>query len=340
MTTNQLGIRNSNIIVPYTAATKQTKWLDISSAVSTSNTWTAHKSALARFTADSNGIWWMEARISADTGTGGTKRASQAFTISGVTFADLTASSTKQSATANKYEAGVTDLSSGTSVYILSNSSSFTVISSATDFNGVDTYISCQLKQEPTWASFGTTAAAALEGVLPVSVYIPPASAGIAGLVNNVAGNTAGTPILGKTDGVAVASGYVGEIISADGTPAGATTGQWMDGGCAGASLGSGIWDIQALHQSSGQANTNITIASIAIGTVTGNDGTGIVATNRTALPMAFTYGSNQLNISSPMYRVVVPAGSTVTYYPKFNASFSGGGVLNATNYIRARRLA
>lgn len=66
------------------------------------------------------------------------------------------------------------------------------------------------LESEPTWA------AANMEGVTAVDVYIAPASAGTAGLVNNVAGNTVGTPILGKTDGFAVASGYVGEAIGTE----------------------------------------------------------------------------------------------------------------------------
>jgi hypothetical protein len=52
-----------------------------------------------------------------------------------------------------------------------------------------------------------------MEGVVAADVYIPPASVGVSGLVNNTSGNTVGTPIKGKTDGVAVASGYVGEIL-------------------------------------------------------------------------------------------------------------------------------
>lgn len=35
-----------------------------------------------------------------------------------------------------------------------------------------------------------------------------------AGLVNNTPGNTAGTPILGKTDGAAVGAGIVGQVIN------------------------------------------------------------------------------------------------------------------------------
>jgi hypothetical protein len=40
------------------------------------------------------------------------------------------------------------------------------------------------LESEPTWASLGTTAAAALEGVLPVDVYIPSATDTAAGLLS------------------------------------------------------------------------------------------------------------------------------------------------------------
>jgi len=83
------------------------------------------------------------------------------------------------------------------------------------------------------------------DNAAPVDVYIPPASEGIAGLVNNVAGNTAGTPILGKTDGVAVASGYVGYITKTLGssniTPAASGSGKNVIS----LALPSGIWLVQ-----------------------------------------------------------------------------------------------
>jgi hypothetical protein len=52
------------------------------------------------------------------------------------------------------------------------------------------------LNAEPTWASLGTTAAAALEGVLPVDVYIAPATATSAGLVDTQAQSFAGNKTL------------------------------------------------------------------------------------------------------------------------------------------------
>lgn len=84
------------------------------------------------------------------------------------------------------------------------------------------------------------------DNLAAVDIYIPPASAGIAGLVNNVAGNTAGTPILGKTDGVAVAGGYVGEKITWTSAPStqslSTSDSDWIN---ATFTLTPGIWLIQ-----------------------------------------------------------------------------------------------
>jgi hypothetical protein len=66
-----------------------------------------------------------------------------------------------------------------------------------------------ELDAEPT--TYTTTAN--MEGVVAADVYIAPAAAGTAGLVNNVAGNTVGTPILGRIDGGTVAAGYVGQEV-------------------------------------------------------------------------------------------------------------------------------
>jgi hypothetical protein len=64
------------------------------------------------------------------------------------------------------------------------------------------------LNAEPTWASLGTTAAAALEGVVAADVYIAPVVPGTsAGIVP-----AAGLP--GNTTGNAIAAGYVGQVVS------------------------------------------------------------------------------------------------------------------------------
>ncbi len=52
------------------------------------------------------------------------------------------------------------------------------------------------------------------DNLAAVDVYIPAASAGVSGLVNNAAGNLAGTPIKCRTDGVAVSAGDLGQILT------------------------------------------------------------------------------------------------------------------------------
>ena len=193
MTTNQLGIRNSNIIVPYTAATKRTKEVALSLS-GTNYSSTSFASGVAF--ADSAGVWRISLNISANTSSS----SSGTIVISGVSFSGSQV---------------VASLPNGgsSSAYTANGNGTITWSSTANSTNILlsETLL---LASKPTWAD------ANMEGVLPVDVYIPPASAGIAGLVNNVAGNTAGTPILGKTDGQAVASGYVGEKITWVSAPA------------------------------------------------------------------------------------------------------------------------
>jgi len=191
MSTNQLGIRNSNIIVPYTAATKRTKEVALSLS-GTNYSSTSFASGVAF--ADSAGVWRISLNINANTSSS----SSGTIVISGVSFSGSQV---------------VASLPNGgsSSAYTTNGNGTITWSSTANSTNILlsETLL---LASKPTWAD------ANMEGVLPVDVYIPPASAGIAGLVNNVAGNTAGTPILGKTDGVAVAAGYVGEVIEYVGT--------------------------------------------------------------------------------------------------------------------------
>ncbi len=246
MATNQIGIKNSNIIVPYTANTKQSKILDISSYV-TGTGWTSANS-VAKFHADSSGNWWIDLSITGSFSAGAT---SKVVSVAGITFKNGT----------NNWALSV--LAGGSAPYTgsaeasrNSNTIGLYATTSATLF---EISGSAPLASEPTWASLGTTAAAALEGALPVDVYIPPASAGIAGLVNNVVGNTAGTPILGKTDGVAVTSGYVGQIIagSISSTVTGITaTGQYADGSI---TLGLGTYLVPfSMYQVTGSSDTTV----------------------------------------------------------------------------------
>ena len=209
MTTNQLGIRNSNIIVPYQAATKQTKQLslvkttDITAAVvagtALDSSYTVNTSV--KFYADSAGVWKMNLQGKIAAGGAGSNRTGVVLTF--------VKSSIKFSSVIQGLGVAVPSIGTSTETSTTANSNTITIYTSSATATAWTFTIDLLLEQEPT----DYTIPANMEVVLPVSVYIPPASAGIAGLVNNVVGNTAGTPILGKTDGQAVASGHVGATI-------------------------------------------------------------------------------------------------------------------------------
>ena len=203
--TNTLGIRNGNQIIPYGAATKQTKvitttdtsMLVLAGAGITQTTCSGYFMAYA----DSAGKWRLRFNIRASGTTSGTARA----------LASIAFSSTYAVKFKNDFYQAVSGIDDTGNLTVVAYAQPNTAIiglgfPSATS---VPAYIASgdvELESEPTWA------AANMEGAVNASVYIPPASAGVVGLVNNAVANTAGTPILGKTDGVAVAAGYVGEI--------------------------------------------------------------------------------------------------------------------------------
>lgn len=100
------------------------------------------------------------------------------------------------------------------------------------------------------------------DNVAAVDVYIPSASSGIAGLVDNTAGNTAGTPILGRTDGQDIPSGYIGEYKFAKCTSAvTASSSSNIDVTGMSIDLESGNWEIgydvcATINNNSGSANS------------------------------------------------------------------------------------
>jgi hypothetical protein len=175
MTTAQIGIHSGNVIVPYTSVTKQSKWINIASAISAGARFSIDSvtKAVARFSMDSAGVWSMEANIKVvgDTTTG----ADFAINIAGIVFdatADQSVEGQVDSATmraAGQYAFAVGN--AGT-IYIQFQAST-------TGENNVAVLYSLNstiLNAEPTWASLGTTAAAALEGVVAADIYIANAS--------------------------------------------------------------------------------------------------------------------------------------------------------------------
>ena len=206
--TNQLGIRNSNTIIPLTATTKETKWLSVTdpthiTLTGTGITTSAITRAVVKAYADSLGNWHLRFNMHVVRATG-----SGARTTATVTFASTYAVVFKN--TTNFYQT-VTAATGNYAcmAYANYNAGTVTINHTSGDESAYDVFGDVELNAEPTWA------AANMEGVVAVDVFIPSAAAGIQGLVDNTSGNTGGTPILGKTDGVAVAAGYVGQIITA-----------------------------------------------------------------------------------------------------------------------------
>jgi hypothetical protein len=161
-----IGVRNNNTIVPYTAATKRTKQLDIKANItydiaSATTGWT-FTAAYAIFYADSSGNWRMRfnVRLLKDSGTATT-------TLATLTFTNITNFQMTQTI------AG----SVGSVVATISNavgsSKNVTVAIPSTAIDIVYVSGDVMLSAEPT----AYTTAANMEGVLPVDVYIPNATA-------------------------------------------------------------------------------------------------------------------------------------------------------------------
>jgi len=166
MTTNQLGIRNSNIIVPYTAATKRSKQVDITFTGSNLATILMAK---AIFYADSAGAWRMRFNIAY---TATATAVSETITLTNISTAGLAASqvfsATNSTAAQSVLYSAVNAASPAVMLVVFSATTS-----STREFSG-----DIALAAEPTTY----TTAANMEGVLPVDVYIPPVSSGVAGI--------------------------------------------------------------------------------------------------------------------------------------------------------------
>lgn len=304
MATNQIGIRNSNIIVPYTAATKRTKVVTLTVKLNTTYNGSTEVTSPVYVTktgyayADSSGNWRLAFNVLATFTS--TTFTSYSLDITGVVFT----------------------ASNGCAVTTTFDGSAFTTTTNVGRIYGFcpsTTSVSLGLSGDVALASEPTWAAANMEGVLPVDVYIPPASAGIAGLVNNAAGNTAGTPILGKTDGVAVASGYVGHRF--DKTSSSTTIGA-SDATVNIATISdipAGIWLLQANANCDPGSSLSATRVQASISTSSNTINNALALSvpppvNSTASSF-ISMGGNYVNISSP-----------TTFYFTGRVNYSGSG--------------
>ncbi len=185
MASNQLGIRNSNVFVPYTASTKATKWISVTdpthiTLTGTGITTSTITRAVIKAYADSLGNWHLRFNISLTKASGTGVRTSAV-----ITFASTYAVVFK--ATTNLYQAVPFNSSNyGGTGYTTYNTATITIVHPSSDETGYSVLGDVELDSEPTWA------AANMEGALPVDVYIPPASGSTAGLVDGNAQSFSG----------------------------------------------------------------------------------------------------------------------------------------------------
>jgi len=187
LTTANIGVRNSNTILPYAAATKETKWIRVTDASHITITGTGFTSSTIRgayikASADSNNVWSLEFNVDVTKAAGTGARTSATLTFASpyaVVFRNLT-----------QFFQAVSAFDDSTALAITAeanpNASTVSIAHASSDIAQYSLSGRCILESEPTWA------AANMEGALPVDVYIPPASASVAGIVDTSAQSFAG----------------------------------------------------------------------------------------------------------------------------------------------------
>lgn len=171
MPTNKIGVRTSNVFLPYTAATKRTKQYAIT-VTSAQSGWAAGPCSAVAY-ADSTGKWRLTFNLQ---GT---------FTAATVTQIDVDITGIVFASTSNPLQACSGFLGNAVTgafnIYAIYNTSTIRTNCSSTSQSNIFLSGEVALASEPTWA------AANMEGALPVDVYIPSASAAVAGIVDNAA---------------------------------------------------------------------------------------------------------------------------------------------------------
>lgn len=178
MPSNKLGIYNNNVFIPYTATTKQSKWIDITITDGTRAVVASIKLAKAVFYADSTGKWFMDAcfSLTANLTTG----SNCSLTFSNITFLDTT----DAYGACYCYVSSTAHQTAGDQLtYVIPNTSTLTInfAASVTGANGLfilGNLSRIPLKQEPTTY----TISANMEGVLAANVFIPQVASGVTGL--------------------------------------------------------------------------------------------------------------------------------------------------------------
>ena len=151
--------------------------------------------------------------------------------------------------------------------------------------------------------------------------------------------------IKGRTDGSAIAAGYVGEYIEFSTTTSNSLATAGITGivnGSAietGITLTPGVWDITGALNFLPAATTSVTIYEAFIGTATGNSTAGRDFNRNTAVMSlaANVNGGNNVILTVPTYRVNLAASTT--YYLKALGVFTAS-TMSVTGTIRATRIA
>lgn len=304
MATANVGIRSGNVIVPYVSSTKRTKQVALTV---TGTNWTSDY-AVGMAYADSSGTWRLIFNIRGHTSSGATSLALTLESPTAVTFPGYVQAAAAQGEGTAPYTAsGNTGISTGR--ITISASSSTTIWAVSGDV---------ALASEPTWA------AANMEGVVAADVYIAPQVPGVS------AGLVPAQGLDGRTDGVAVPAGKVGEYKEVEATSTNNATSSWVDVTGLSIALTPGEWVIgYAVAAALSGSATYITNVGIITGTST------IVSKTVAAilLPTGATSGvwvsaSRQTKVTvstTTTYKVAIRSGNAGTTIDVYGNSNTGG---------------
>jgi hypothetical protein len=294
-----LGQKTGNSMIPYSPTTQRTKTVDNSvlAVVATGGATPSIAEAFAY--ADSNGEWWITGVISCVV----TSATSASFQIAGISL------------DTNSQGFHATTLGAAPYIGTGRTSGSTLTISSSAVFAEARVSFNLKLAAAPTWA------AANMEASTDASIYIEPASAGASGIIDNSAANVTGTPIKGKTDGVAVDVGYIGEIIS-QGTHNAATPSSAAQTTICAMTLTAGIWDVSGGVYLSTGSGTTTTVVGAGI-SLTTNAWDIFTAENVHFLGTTSFPASSTLILPTPIRRIQVTSNTNI--YMVARTDFTGG---------------
>lgn len=172
--------------------------------------------------------------------------------------------------------------------------------------------------------SFGATSNQGFNILANNAAVISSTAAGAptVGLTSAIGGSTyAGVGIVGRTNGVAISAGYVGEIVEGKQTSVTTfpTTATYGDG--ASVSLTSGVWLLSAYIDVELNGSTTQSIL-MGISTTSGNSGTGLTFGDTLVACLPPT-GTSNTNACMP--QVIFRPTTTTTHYLKVRGEYSAG---------------